>query len=134
MLEMRRRLGPFRDVMNSILRRELPFISDPMAPYFHDLFDNTLRLTELVDTNRDALTGLLDIHLSTVSNNLNEVMKKMTVISTVLMQTALIAGIYGMNFKTMPELEWQYGYLYSLGLMVVVGSITIIIFKRKKWF
>jgi len=105
-----------------------------MAPYFHDLFDNTLRLTELVDTNRDALTGLLDIHLSTVSNNLNEVMKKMTVISTVLMQTALIAGIYGMNFKTMPELEWQYGYLYSLGLMVVVGSITIIIFKRKKWF
>jgi magnesium transporter len=106
----------------------------PMAPYFHDLFDNTLRLTELVDTNRDALTGLLDIHLSTVSNNLNEVMKKMTVISTVLMLAALIAGIYGMNFKTMPELEWQYGYLYSLGLMVVVGSITIIIFKRKKWF
>ena len=134
MLEMRRRLGPFRDVMNSILRRELPFISDPMAPYFHDLFDNTLRLTELVDTNRDALTGLLDIHLSTVSNNLNEVMKKMTVISTVLMLAALIAGIYGMNFKTMPELEWQYGYLYSLGLMVIVGSITIIIFKRKKWF
>jgi magnesium transporter len=73
MLHMRRRLGPFRDVMNSLLRRELDFVTDPVAPYFHDLFDNTLRLTELVDTNRDALTGLLDIHLSTVSNNLNQV-------------------------------------------------------------
>lgn len=133
MLHMRRRLGPFRDVMNSLLRRELDFVTDPVAPFFHDLFDNTLRLTELVDTNRDALTGLLDIHLSTVSNNLNQVMKKMTVISTVLMSCALIAGIYGMNFKYMPELAWADGYLFSLGLMVVTTAGILWLFKRKDW-
>lgn len=133
MLQMRRRLGPFRDVMNSLLRRELDFVTDAVAPYYHDLFDNTLRLTELVDTNRDSLTGLLDIHLSTVSNNLNQVMKKMTVISTVLMTCALIAGVYGMNFHDMPELGWSHGYEYSLGLMVVASIFVLWLFKRKDW-
>ncbi len=133
MLFMRRRLGPFRDVMNSLLRRELDFVTDPLLPYYHDLFDNTLRLTELVDTNRDSLTGLLDIHLSTVSNNLNQVMKKMTVISTVLMSSALIAGVYGMNFKDMPELGWKYGYAYCLALMVVSTLGILWQFKRKDW-
>ncbi|MBS1728303.1 MAG: magnesium/cobalt transporter CorA [Armatimonadetes bacterium] len=132
MLYMRRRLGPFRDVMNSLLRRELDFVTEPMAPYYHDLFDNVLRLTELVDTNRDALTGLLDIHLSTVSNNLNEVMKKMTVISTVLMTSALIAGVYGMNFK-IPEIGWEFGYLYSIILMVVSSLFVLWLFRRKGW-
>ncbi|HLO97662.1 MAG TPA: magnesium/cobalt transporter CorA, partial [Fimbriimonas sp.] len=102
MLHLRRTLGPFRDVMNSLVRRDVSFVDGKLEAYFHDLYDTTLRLTELVDTNRDALTGVLDIHLSTVSNNLNEVMKKMTVISTILMTAALIAGIYGMNFKHMP--------------------------------
>jgi magnesium transporter len=133
MLQIRRRLGPFRDVMNSLLRREMDFVTPPMAPYFHDLFDNTLRLTELVDTNREALTGLLDIHLSTVSNNLNQVMKKMTVISTVLMSCALVAGIYGMNFKTMPELDWKFGYPFSIALMGISGGLIVWAFKRFDW-
>ncbi len=133
MLHMRRQLGPFRDVMNSLLRRELEFVTDQMEPYFHDLFDNTLRLTELVDTNREALTGLLDIHLSTVSNNLNMVMKKMTVISTVLMTCALVAGIYGMNFKHMPELEWYAGYPLALFLMFALSAGIVWMFKRKDW-
>jgi magnesium transporter len=133
MLHMRRRLGPFRDVMNSLLRRDLDFVTESVAPYFHDLFDNTLRLTELVDTNRDALTGLLDIHLSAVSNNLNQVMKKMTVISTVLMSCALIAGIYGMNFKYMPELGWVNGYPMSIGIMVATTLGILWLFKRKDW-
>ncbi|MFX8270335.1 CorA family divalent cation transporter, partial [Acinetobacter baumannii] len=83
MLEVRRRVGPFRDVLNSLTSRDPDFITEGLAAYYHDLFDNALRLTELIDTNRDALTGLADIHLSTVSNRLNEVMKKMTVIATV---------------------------------------------------
>lgn len=133
MLHMRRQLGPFRDVMNSLLRRDLDFVTPGLEPYYHDLFDNTLRLTELVDTNREALTGLLDIHLSTVSNNLNMVMKKMTVISTVLMTGALVAGIYGMNFKYMPELEWYFGYPLALGLMALLGFVILWLFKRKGW-
>jgi magnesium transporter len=134
MLAMRRRLGPMRDVMNSLLRRENDVVLSELRPYFHDLYDNCLRLTELVDMNRDALTGLLDIHLSTVSNNLNQVMKKMTVISTVLMSSALIAGVYGMNFRHMPELEWFWGYPAALALMLVSSLLIIGLFKKLRWF
>ena len=132
MLELRRRIGPFRDVLNSLLGRDPDFVTTGLQAYFRDLFDNALRLTELIDTNRDALTGLADIHLSTVSNKLNEVMKKMTVISTVLMTAALVAGIYGMNFS-IPELHWQYGYAYSLGLMVISGGSVLGLFKWQGW-
>lgn len=133
MLHLRRKLGPFRDVMNSLLRRDVEFVSEKLEAYFHDLFDTTLRLTELVDTNRDALTGLLDIHLSTVSNNLNEVMKKMTVISTILMTAALIAGIYGMNFKHMPEFDWLLGYPMAILLMILASGLILWLFRRNKW-
>jgi magnesium transporter len=134
MLAIRRRLGPIRDVMNSLLRRENDVFVSELRPYFHDLYDNSLRLTELVDMNREAITGLLDIHLSTVSNNLNQVMKKMTVISTVLMSSALIAGVYGMNFRRIPELEWYWGYPAALGLMLVSSLAIIGVFKRLRWF
>lgn len=133
LLEYRRRLSPFRDVANSLMRRDLPVFTPTSRPYIHDAYDGALRLMELVDINRDVLTGLLDVHLSAVSNSLNEVMKKMTVISTVLMTCALIAGIYGMNFDKMPELRWLYGYPFALGLMVVSGLGIIWFFRRKRW-
>jgi magnesium transporter len=133
MLDLRRRLGPFRDVMSSLMRRELDFVTPKLEPYYQDLFDNTLRLTELIDTNRDALTSLIDIHLSTVSNNLNQVMKKMTVISTVLMSSALIAGVYGMNFDVIPELHWGFGYPFAILLMVASSFAIIWLFRRKRW-
>ena len=133
LLELRRRLSPLRDVINSSLRRDLEVIPDDLRPFLHDAFDNALRLTEIVDMNRDTLTSLLDVHLSAVSNNLNEIMKKMTVISTILMTAALVAGIYGMNFKHIPELEWAYGYQYSLGLMVALSVFILYIFRRNRW-
>lgn len=132
MLQLRRRVGPFRDVLNSLLRREADFVTPGVQAYYHDLFDNALRLTELIDTNRDALTGLADIHLSTVSNRLNEVMRKMTVISTLLMTAALIAGIYGMNLR-IPEAEWVYGYPFALGLMALASLVLLGLFRRQKW-
>lgn len=133
LLELRRRLSPLRDVINSALRRDLEVIPDDLRPFLHDAFDNALRLTEIVDMNRDTLTSLLDVHLSAVSNNLNEIMKKMTVISTVLMTGALIAGIYGMNFKHMPELEWYWGYPAALGLMVVLSIAILYFFRKNRW-
>lgn len=132
MLELRRRVGPYRDVLNSLLSRQPEFLTEGVSAYFHDLFDNALRLTELIDTNRDALTGLADIHLSTVSNRLNEVMKKMTVIATVLMWASLVAGIYGMNIH-MPEASWTYAYPMVLGMMVVGSAIILAVFRRQKW-
>jgi len=133
LLEYRRRLSPLRDVANALMRRDLPVFSATARPYIHDAYDGALRLMELVDINRDVLTGLLDVHLSAVSNNLNEVMKKLTVISTVLMTAALIAGIYGMNFETMPELRWTLGYPFAIGLMVVSGAGIVWMFRRKRW-
>lgn len=133
LLEMRRAITPLRDVVNSLLRRDLERIPPDAKVYFQDIFDHVLRISEMIDTNREALNGLLDIHLSTTSNSLNEVMKKMTVLSTVLMTMALIAGIYGMNFAIMPELKWAYGYPFALGLMLSSGALIVWIFRRVKW-
>ncbi|MGV3618819.1 MAG: magnesium/cobalt transporter CorA [Fimbriimonas sp.] len=133
LLEIRRAVSPLRDVVNSLLRRDLERIPPDAQPYFQDVFDHVLRISEMIDTNRESLNGLLDIHLSTTSNSLNQVMKKMTVLSTVLMSMALIAGIYGMNFDRMPELRWAYGYPFALGLMLGAGVLIVYIFRRVKW-
>lgn len=133
LLEMRRRSVPLRDVVNALLRRDLDLIPEKTRPYMQDVYDHASRLNESIDLQRDTLTTLLDVHLSAVSNNLNEVMKKMTVIATVLMSAALIAGIYGMNFKYMPELGWVDGYPFALGLMAVSSALILYFFKRKKW-
>ncbi len=133
LLEIRRRIGPFRDVINGLLRRDIDFIPESVRPYFQDIYEHTVRVSENVDLQRDTLTSLLDVHLSVVSNNLNEVMKKMTVIATVLMTAALIAGIYGMNFSQMPELHWKFGYPLAIGMMVVSSVGILIAFRWKKW-
>lgn len=133
LIQLRRRITPMRDIFNGLLRRDVIIIPADSRPYFQDIYDHTLRLTELVDICRDTLTSALDVHLSTVSNNLNNVMKKMTVISTVLMSGALIAGIYGMNFRYMPELYQRWGYPFALLLMVVAGLGILGLFRWKKW-
>jgi magnesium transporter len=133
LLEMRRRSVPLRDVINGLLRRDLSLIPEHTRPYLQDVYDHAARVNESIDLQRDTLTTLLDVHLSAVSNNLNEVMKKMTVIATVLMTAALIAGIYGMNFKYMPELGWVGGYPFALALMAVVSGVILAVFKKKNW-
>ncbi|AIE87166.1 magnesium/cobalt transporter CorA [Fimbriimonas ginsengisoli] len=133
LLGLRRAITPTRDVMNSLLRRDFTQVPADSKIYFQDVYDHALRLAELIDSNRDALTSVLDVHLSTVSNNLNNVMKKMTILSTVLMTAALIAGIYGMNFDKMPELHWRYGYPFAIGLMVASAAVTLLIFRKIRW-
>ncbi|CAN5624182.1 magnesium/cobalt transporter CorA [soil metagenome] len=133
LLEVRRVLVPARDVLNQLLRRDVTAIPDNARIYFQDVFDHCLRLVEAVDIQRDTLTSLLDVHLSAVSNNLNQVVKKMTVFATVLMTMALVAGVYGMNFDHMPELHWRYGYDYSLILMFVLGGLVLLGFRIAKW-
>lgn len=133
LLELRRRLGPLRDVLNLTLRMEHLALPEKAKRYLQDVYDHLLRLAEIIDTNRDTLASILDVHLSTVSNNLNVVVKKMTVISTVLMTSALIAGIYGMNFDRIPELHWAFGYPFAIGLMVLSGIAVLALFKWKRW-
>ncbi len=133
LLELRQHITPLRDILNALLRRDVELIPDEVVPYLQDVYDHTLRITELVDVNRDIIAGVLDAHLSVVSNRLNEVMRILTVISTILMSAALIAGIYGMNFTHMPELQWRAGYPFAGALMVLTGIVEWYIFRRKGW-
>jgi len=134
LIVLRRALAPMRDVINHILRTsDTLLIPASLMPYFHDVYDHTLRLVETIDLHRDLLTGVVDIILAQTSNQLNQVMKTMTAISTILMGCALIAGIYGMNFKHMPELEWPLGYAFCIGLMMTATTGLVWYFKRLRW-
>ncbi|MDW8364157.1 MAG: magnesium/cobalt transporter CorA, partial [Myxococcales bacterium] len=133
LLELRQHITPLRDILNALLRRDVELIPDEVVPYLQDVYDHTLRVAELADINRDILAGVLDAHLSVTSHRLNEVMRILTVISTLLMSAALIAGIYGMNFEFMPELRWKAGYPFAGAMMVLVALIELYIFRRKGW-
>ena len=133
LLEMRRQLSPFRDIMNGLLRRDLTLVGPSSRPYYQDLYDHTLRILESIDLNRDILTTLFDAHLATVSNRLNEVMRTMTIIATVLMTAAFFTGLYGMNFKHMPELDWAFGYPAVLLAILLSVGIELWVFRKKGW-
>jgi magnesium transporter len=130
---VRRAAAPLREVVNAIIRKEIEFIDDEAIVHFHDVYDRVLRVGDLVEGQRDLLTGLLEANLAVTSNQLNQVMKKMTSWGAILIVATLIAGIYGMNFRHMPELHWEYGYAMALGLMAVSTLLLWRLFKRKGW-
>ena len=133
LLVMRRIAAPLREVFNVLTRRDQPLLSEQSVTYLRDIYDHTLRIVDTIDTYRDILAGALDAYLSVVSNQLNSVMKTLTVAATVLISLQVISGIYGMNFKNMPELGWRYGYFTALGLMVVIAGGLLYYFRRIKW-
>ncbi len=133
MIVLRRSLWPLREVVARLERRESPLIQEATAVYFKDVYDHTIIAIDTVETYRDILSGLLDIYLSSVSNRLNEVMKVLTIIATIFMPLTFLAGVYGMNFKYMPELEWHYGYFVCVAFMALVAGCMVLYFKKKKW-
>jgi len=122
-----------REVIASIEKEYLSEIDRKMARQFRTLYNDTVQLVDMSTTYRDILTGTLDTYLSSVSMNLNQIMKTLTVGASFILIPTLIASIYGMNFKVMPELYWRYGYLFSIGVMVLSIFIMWLFFKRKKW-
>jgi magnesium transporter len=135
LLLVRQALAPLRDMLNQLLRPDMStLIASSSLVYFQDVYDHTLRLIEEVDLHREILNGVTDALRAEAGNRLNQVVRTMTGISTILMSAALIAGIYGMNFKFMPELEWRYGYFYALASMVAVAAGLTVFFKRIRWF
>ena len=131
---LRKSLWPLREAISSLERSDSTLISETANVYFKDIYDHIIAIVDTVETSRDMLSGMLDIYLSSVSNKLNEVMKVLTIIATIFMPLTFLAGVYGMNFKYMPELEWRWGYFGVLGIMLVVALFMIYYFKRKKWF
>ncbi len=122
-----------REVISSIERGYVHEIDKRRAPQFIALYNDTVQLVDMSTTFREILTGTLDTYLSSVSNNLNHIMKTLTVGASFVLIPTLIASVYGMNFKVMPELYWKYGYVFSIGLMVVSSFAIWLFFKKKKW-
>ena len=122
-----------RDMLLRLSRAEFDEIPKEAMPFYRDVYDHFAQVTELVESYRELLANLLDAHFSVQSNRMNEIMKRLTLISTIMLPLTLIAGIYGMNFETMPELRWAWGYPTALGAMAVVGVGIYVYFKRKGW-
>jgi magnesium transporter len=130
---LRKSLWPLREVLNVMLRDRSPLLTEDTLVYMRDVYDHTILVVDTIETFRDVLSGLLDIHLSSLSNRMNEVMKVLTIIATIFIPITFIAGIYGMNFHHMPELAWRYSYPVVLLLMWAVSAGMIYYFRRKDW-
>ncbi len=133
MIFMRKSIWPLREVINGLYRVESKLFRPTTAVFLKDIYDHTVQAMDTIDTYRDMLSGMLDIYMSSVSNRMNEVMKVLTIIATIFIPLTFIVGIYGMNFKFMPELGWRWGYFMVLGIMIGVAAIMVVFFRRKKW-
>jgi magnesium transporter len=133
MIFFRKAVWPLREVIGSLERGESPLVKGTSRVYLRDVYDHTIQVIDTIETFRDMVSGMLDIYLSSISNRLNAVMKVLTIIATIFMPLTFIAGIYGMNFKYMPELEWKWGYPVVWFAVVLISVSMLIYFKRKRW-
>jgi len=132
-LFLRKSVWPMREAVNALTRSESPLLQEETALYLRDVHDHSVQVIDTIETYRDMLSSTLDIYLSSVSNRMNEVMKVLTIIATIFIPMTFIAGIYGMNFKYMPELEWTWSYPVLWIVLIVVFILMVVWFKRKKW-
>ena len=133
LVAFRRIAGPQREAVAALLRREAECIGEQALVHLQDVYDHVLRVMDLLESQRELLTGLLEGRLAVMSNQMDRVMKATSSWGAILIASTLIAGIYGMNFRHMPELGWWFGYPAALGSMVVVTIVLYIIFKRRDW-
>jgi len=133
LLNLRRSIWPLREVLSSISRSESPLLQKENQLFWRDLYDHSVQVIDMVETARDTLASMHDTYLSSLSNRMNEVMKILTIISTIFIPLTFIAGVYGMNFKNMPELEWRDGYFLVLAVMLAIGISLLAYFRRRRW-
>lgn len=140
LLGLRRAIWPQRDAINALIRDGSDLISHDVHIYLRDCYDHAIQVLDMVETYRELAASLMDVYLSSVSNKMNEVMKLLTVISSIFIPLTFIAGIYGMNFNTekspfnMPELDWYWGYPLAMALMAVIGLGMLFLFWQRGWF
>ncbi len=133
MLFFRKSVWPLREVIGGLAKSESTLIKEDVLVYVRDVYDHVIQAIDTIETFRDMLSAMLEIYLSSVGNRMNQVMKVLTIIATIFIPMTFLAGIYGMNFKYMPELEWRYAYLVFWFVVVTVFIIMIALFKKKKW-
>ncbi len=122
-----------REILLRLARGEFEEIPRDVVPFFRDVFDHFVRINDLLEGFRDLITSALEAYLSVQNNRMGEVMKTLTLISTVMLPLTFLVGLYGMNFKHMPELSWLYGYPFALGLMAVIAGGILLWFRRRGW-
>ncbi|MCU0594162.1 MAG: magnesium/cobalt transporter CorA [Desulfobacterota bacterium] len=130
---LRKAVWPLREVVNTLVKEDSPLIQERTKLFLRDIYDHTVHVIETLETFREIASEMIDVYLSSVSNRMNEVMKVLTIIATIFIPLTYIVGIYGMNFKVMPELEWSYGYPLLWLIMLGVAFTMLVLFRRKKW-
>ena len=131
---LRKSVWPLREVISTLQREESNLIKDTTKIYLRDVYDHTIQVMDSIETFREMISAMVEIYLSNLNNRINSIMKVLTVIATIFMPPTFIVGIYGMNFKNMPELDWKYGYPAVMLLMLMIAITMLMIFKKKKWF
>lgn len=133
LLFVRKAIWPLREVINALARGDSPLFHSNTLIYLRDVYDHIIQVFDAIEMYRDMVTGMIDIYISSVSYKLNEVMKVLTIIATIFIPLTFIVGLYGMNFKYMPELEWEWGYPAVLFFMGIITIFMIVYFRKKKW-
>ncbi|MEM1368594.1 MAG: magnesium/cobalt transporter CorA [Cyanobacteria bacterium P01_H01_bin.15] len=134
LLALRRAAWPLRSVINQLIQEDNELITSDTQIYLRDCYDHIIQLVDILEIYRELASSLMDIYLSAMSNKMNEVMNFLTVISTIFIPLTFIVGVYGMNFKYMPELDWRLGYWLCWGVMLLISGGLLIYFKHKGWF
>jgi magnesium transporter len=132
-LKVRRAIFPLREIINHIEKGEHPLIYKRTITYFRDIYDHLIQVSENIDIYREMIWSLMDMYMTTVSNRMNEVMKVLTIMSSIFIPLTFLAGLYGMNFEHIPELKYHNGYFILLGVMFLLFIGLLFYFKRKKW-
>ena len=133
-LKIRRSIFPFREVVNRLEKSDCKIIEKKTHNYLRDLYDHIIQVTESIDLHREMIWSLMDIHMTIISNKMNEVMKVLTIIATIFIPLTFIAGIYGMNFDNIPELHYKYSYFILWIVMIIMFIFMLLYFRKKKWF
>lgn len=132
MLTLKKDVWPMREIISGLARGNSVLIREATEIYLRDVYDHIIHAIDTVETTRDMLSGMLDIYLSSLSNRMNQSMKVLTIIATIFIPLSFIAGVYGMNFKSMPELNWPWGYPLALSVMAAAAGAMVLYFKKKK--
>jgi magnesium transporter len=133
MIFLRKSIWPLRELINALERCESTLIHESTGAYLRDVYDHTIQIIDTVESYRDMISGMVDIYLSSISNKMNAGMKVLTIFASIFIPLTFFAGVYGMNFNYLPELEWRWGYFGFWGVVILVGGSMVVYFKRKKW-
>ena len=133
LIYFRKQVWPMREVLSAWQKAESALVQEANTVFIRDVHDHTIQVIDTIESFRDIISGMMDLYLSTVRNKMNEVMKVLTIMATIFIPLTFVAGIYGMNFKFMPELEWKWSYPLLWVLLIVIFSGMVFYFKRKKW-